>query len=407
MQPRSDNVTGGTEACVPMASLPAGRSRYQRLVLVLPFLLSCTAAPTLDEQQERIDSFVAQGGYRGSRNLDVVSLRETWLHDRDRLDVSLLLPQRAGRSPLILYMAGLGEDAEAGYFWRQAWAQGGYAVVSVQPVAVSRALDFSGRLRSGDLREVGRRFFSPTFREQRVAHVVWAFAELCRRSRSQMSLLSAVDLNRVALAGFDLGAQTVMWLASEADSTADKRPDSLSPRAAIVLSPYYPITDDGFANRRLKVHIPLLSVTGREDEDPYGITPVPVRTFLWKELPHGEKFQLLLRRGRYATLAGSAAGWDPSDQRRFDPSGRAPGDESGSRAAGSAPAPGQSGGPGDRAPDVGGGHVRRPDYREVAIVRSISLAFLDFAVKGRSDALSWLQQDAAFWIGRSGTLMHR
>lgn len=384
--------------CVPTAPRPTGPSRFQRLVLVLPFLVSCTSVPTLDEQYERIDAFVAQGGYRGLEHLDVVSLRETWVHDRDRLDVSLLLPQRAGRSPLILYMAGLGEDAEAGHFWRRAWAQAGYAVLSVQPVAVGRALELPGRIHSGDLREIGRRFFAPTFREQRVAHVVWAFAELCRRSRTRMSLLSAVDLNRVAIAGFDLGAQTVMWLASEANSTGDTRPDSLSPRAAIVLSPYYPITDDGFANRLFNVHIPLLSVTGREDEDPYGITPVPVRTFLWKELPHGDKFQLVLRRGKHATLTGSATGWDSSEQRRFDPS---------ARAAESAPALGQSGEPGDREPDLRGGHARRPDYREVAIVRSISLAFLDFAVKGRSDALSWLQQDAAFWIGRSGTLMHR
>lgn len=222
-----------------------------------------------------------------------------------------------------------------------------------------------------------------------------------------MSLLSAVDLNRVVRAGFDLGTQTVMWLASETNSAVDKRPDSLSPRAAIVLSPYCPIPDDGFANRRFMAHIPLLSMTGREDEDPYGIAPVPVRTFLRKELPHGDKFQLVLRRGQHTALAGSATGRDPSDQCRFDPSAREAGEESGSMPAGSAPAPGQSGGPGDREPDVGGGHSRRPDYREVSIVRSVSLAFLGVSVKGRSDVLSWLQRDAAFWIGRSGTLMHR
>jgi hypothetical protein len=111
MESRSDSRISRTEACAPMALLPIGRSRLRWMVSVLPFLVSCTAAPTLDEQHERTTPSSHRGVIRGVEDLEVVSLSETWVHDRDRLDVSLLLPQSPGRSPLILYMGGRGRGS--------------------------------------------------------------------------------------------------------------------------------------------------------------------------------------------------------------------------------------------------------------------------------------------------------
>lgn len=65
------------------------------------------------------------------------------------------------------------------------------------------------------------------------------------------------------------------------------------------------------------------------------------------------------------------------------------------------------GGPGGRQGRRGFAAGERIDYRQVAAIQAVSLAFLDASVRGSIPAQQWLQQAAPSWLGRQATLQVR
>ena len=92
----------------------------------------------------------ADPGYAPERRYQATAIQDTWLVQSERVDIRLLVPTQAGSYPLVFYFPGLGEAADAGLAWRQAWAQAGYAVLSAQPVKYGAAVWSSDRAHAGD-----------------------------------------------------------------------------------------------------------------------------------------------------------------------------------------------------------------------------------------------------------------
>jgi len=395
------------------AASPVTRRRYFGWKLVVAGLgllgvAGCVLGPDPAGFDEEVESFTAQGGYRPERTLPTTTLREVWQHDRTELDVVYTVPEEAGRFPLVLYFPGLGEDAAAGASWRLAWAAAGYAVLSVQPASLVHAIGSAEPLNAGDLRALARRQFAPSALRRRVEHAVWAVDELRRRARTELPYARA-DAARLAVAGFDLGAQTAAALSGEGGEEAVAA--AMTPQAAILLSPYVSLASGqpgaGFASVRL----PLLAVTATEDDDPYGLAFASLRQAAWNALPGGEQFGLVLQGGSHLLLSGADA--DQYLQLRSRArdaamgSGEPPG-MSGGQGAMPVPSSGYGGGGPGMGMDFGlPRRNHKADERQVAAVRSVTTAFLDATLRNSAEARRWLESSARSWLGQLATLKRK
>ena len=253
-----------------MRGVELGAARHSLLVAFAlgVALAGCRSAAPAPPKPELELQKLADRGYLGGRHYQTTALRETWVDGEAPLDVSLILPVGDGPFPLVIYLPGLGESAAAGSLWREAWAQSGYAVLTVQPVALGESVLRSDKARAGDFLGLAREYFSAPALNARTQHLTYALGELRRRAQGGTAPYARIDTRRVALAGFDLGAQSAAALIGERLDGAGPVGAAWDIRAAVLLSPYVERGTDGATDRFSAIGVPVLSVTGTEDADP-------------------------------------------------------------------------------------------------------------------------------------------
>jgi hypothetical protein len=275
-------------------------------------------------------------------------------------------------------------------------------------VSLVHAIGSTEPLNAGDLRALARRQFAPSALRRRVEHAVWAVDELQRRSRTELPYARA-DAAHLAVAGFDLGAQTAAALSGEGGDEATAATVTL--QAAILLSPYVSLASGqpgaGFASVRL----PLLAVTATEDDDPYGLAFASLRQAAWNALPGGGQFGLVLQGGSHLLLSGVDADQYLQRRSRAREAGMGSGGPPG-MSGGQGAMPLQASGYGGGGPGMGAdfGLPRRnpkADARQIAAVRSVTTAFLDAALRNSSEARRWLETSARSWLGQLATLKRK
>lgn len=396
------------------ASFPQSETRRRLLGMcagsALLTMASCSSRPPGRDEDAEFRQF-SRRGYEASVSSMAELYRDIWLHGEDEVTVSLLVPRNGPQSPLIIYLPGMGESAEAGELWRKAWAQAGYAVVSVQ-TARGGALWSSAAGRSGDFARVAREQFDAGTLATRVGYVDFVLKNIVRRSVAMGGVFGRIDTGRVAVAGFDLGAQTALTLAGEKHPGIGPLAAMPSLRAVIAISPHARISG-GFAERFGGITLPVLSITGTEDADPYGLVDSPhTRQAPFKFMPPGGKYLLVLEDGTHQLLSGALRLMNEEqvipDSRR---GGGMPG--GGGRMGGPGGGMGspggmggmRSGGPSGGPPGMGGSRrARGGAQRQTVIVERVSLAFLDAFVKQDPVAAEWLARDAVRWLEQTATL---
>lgn len=399
----------------PDGPLPHGFSMpkpFLRSLRVFPLfimssaLVACAGAPEVErDPQARIERYL-ENAYRPDAPLAVTAWDDVWTLGEMPVDVSWMGPTQPQAAPLILYLPGLGEDSRAAARWRRAWAEAGYAVLSLQPVSEGRAVYSSAEAQVGSFRSLAQKHFSREALALRVRVVDEAQAELRRQAATGRPELTGIDWQRVAVAGFDLGAQTAAALAGERDTGATSRTGWM-PVAALLFSPYVENASD--PARFAHIEAPVFTATGPRDEDPFSWIASPdQRQRLWQQVRVPGSYQLLAWDASHRALGGATepvergmAGRAPEEGR---PEGPPPGAGSnGPRGAGG------PGGPGKRGP-VGGrmGHGQGMDDsfnpHQVANLQAVSLAFLDATVRQSAAARHWLDNEAVHWLGERARL---
>jgi len=414
---------------------------FPAMIACAVFLTGCffrPSPPTSEEQAEKVGQFIAEGGYSPAHSYAIYSIRETWRHAGQAVEISMLAPTAPGVYPLIVYLPGLGEHADGGRLWRETWAKAGYAVFSVQPLEIGEALKELGpmqgmgddaglpgppedeqgppgdnksmpskALRNSELHYLGHEHFSQESLNKRINHLLWAHAQLKLRSTSGKGLFAAADLSRLIIAGYDLGAQTAAAMIGEKSGADLSQAQDFKPLAAILFSPSVDMALGQVATRYKNISIPLLVVTGSEDDDPYGISSPYVRTAIWEYAPLGNKYLLLLNKGNHQLLAGSNLEHRQEPGSPQESSGKiGPGDAM-PRFGGSFQG-GPSGGPPPGGmmgrPPHGGRQDSEQDFKHIAAVFSVSGAFLDSIGKSDGLAQSWISGKANQWLKKSSNL---
>lgn len=266
----------------------------------------------------------------------------------------------AGPLPVVVYLPGLGQAADAGQRWAAAWAQAGYAVLALQPLEEDAAAWRSALARSGEFRALGELHYGEALRRERTGALRRLLAAL--RAQPQAAGIG-LDWQHAAVAGYETGAQAALDLGR--DETG------WQPRAVLAISPPPMEAAPGSA--------PTLLITGEHDGDALGLVTRPVeRRRAFDSLPPGSAWLLSLPGVSHAAFAGTLApeGWHAQDHHRGRELG---GPQRGAAGGGHPGASGAAGGV-PRGPRSGSAtEAAQADLQEAL---RLSTAFLDAELRG-------------------------
>lgn len=274
-----------------------------------------------------------------------------------------------------------------------------------------------GAARRGDFAALARGRYSEEAATARLKALAALFAELQRGHASDESLLRRLDLSRVAIAGFDIGAYTSMLVAGETPKgNAERVRQPVSVAAIIALSPYADFSGSSFSTRYRSIAVPVLSVSGDADTDAASIVPSPfVRKAPFEYMPSHDAYLLWLANATHAVFSGSVlsgAGEPAEKGAGFSSDSQGP-RKDGSRSEARRSGKGRSGIPGRGEGNMGnggrGGTAASPTDRamSVSLAQGVTTAFLDAYLKHDPFALEWLKKDARRWIGDRGELKRK
>lgn len=369
--------------------MPAPITRFALPVLIgLTLTLgACSSQPDKDEPPFISTQTYLKSAYTAPQHFKFTPYETRWAWSDDatgkhEVDISLLVPEGSKNVPVILYLPGLGESANGGELWRQTWADAGYAVLSIQATRDNASIYTTSNARDGAFRTIAANAFADASAANRVMEVDRILSEARRRGQAGEAGFAALDTRTVAVAGFDLGAQTAAALSGERQP-GQPRPVDWKPFATLLLSPYVP---GGVDDRRYsQIDTPLLAVTGPLDEDPFSwVASAQQRFGLFRGLSH-DGYQLTLNDATHRVLSGTLAKVDKREQKP-----RAGEDQ----ASGAARRPGRAANPGF-------------DARQAGSVAAVTIAFLDARVKQSATAQQWLDDKAQTWLAPVGSLQRK
>jgi len=362
-------------------------------------LLAGCASPSPPKPDEAKVKRFAQEGYLTDNHYAFSTIDASWESPKSSFDVALMVPNGPGPFPLVIYLPALGETRSAGDAWRKAWAQGGYAVLSIQPLAGDADAWSSEEARAGNFSDLARERYSGKVMAARIQALRLALAELIRRHNQKEPPLDRINLSRSAVAGYDLGAYTAMVMAGESVDNTGTPAFPIPISAVIALSPYADFSGVALSERYRGIRGPVLSVTSDLDEDPLGlVTPPAMRKAPFKYMPAGDKYLLILLNVSHRTLAGGAINQDAFESRPPGETGRGR----------SHSFFGMGGGRHVESADTGGFSVRGPQPSMTTqamgqtAIQNFTTAFLDVYLKNDPVAREWLTKNAPLWIKGHG-----
>ena len=374
---------------------------------------ACTTRPSTPPDDAQVRERAASGPAAQVHDT-VRSTLASWSLSGQPVRIVLAQPASVSSAPVVIYLPGLGETSAAGERWRTAWAAAGYAVLSVQLLDRDAAAWKPDRARAADSRGLGRERFAGALVGQRVKLLAEVVSQAKARAAAGEPGWLSLDWNRVAIAGFDLGAYTAMTIAGEHVRYAEDAAGLVQVQAAIAISPYASVAAGSFGTRYRDIRLPVLSVTSDVDADALGV----IEAAYLRDAPHAHmdgpnKYLLWLRGLPHAWLSGHADGVGP--QSGADPD--APAQDSAGSPGSDSRSP-RRGRTRERAGDGGGASIGRDEAAQASLspsalqlrvmaVQQVSIAFLDAYLKQDAPARQWLSVDASRWLGTSGELRRK
>lgn len=383
--------------------------------LALAVLTGCASKPVQPKPDaNKVKQFAGQG-YLTDDHYSIATTFATWAIDDSNFDVALTLPAKQGSFPLVIYLPGLGESRSAGEVWRTAWAQGGYAVLVVQPLEEDAAAWSSAQARSGDFAALARDRYSANSMTKRLNVLRQVMDELLRRLASK-EVPDRIDTSHIAIAGYDLGAYAAMVIAGETMRGFVKPALPMPISAVIALSPYASFSGMAFTERYSAIRVPVLSVTSNDDSDSLGVVNSPsLRQAPFEYMPSGDKYLLTMSDIPHSMMSGNKAKPDDNEKKSFAEKGGHGGDgNSQGKGKGHHGTHHKSNGDSDSTGTPGGGDMASGVYLSPTsqamsgvAIQGVMVAFLDAFVKNDPMAREWLGKDAPRWLGKKGGIKIR
>jgi dienelactone hydrolase len=381
-----------------------GVRRLGTATMALAILAGCSSPSVPKPDEAKVRQFAGRG-YLADEHYGIATSFASWSVGERSFDIALTVPAKSGVLPVVIYLPALGETRSAGETWRSAWAQAGYAVLSVQPLADDAKAWTSFRARAGDFTLLARERYAANVMSARIDALREVLGELSRRQSAKEVPLDRFDLSQIAVAGYDLGAYTAMVVAGEKIKDRALPGMPLPIKAVIALSPYADFSGAPFAMRYDEIHGPVLCITSDNDTDALGLVTSPaVRTAPFKYMPDGDKFLMVMPGIPHAVIGGGHPEKGEAEPVKSSPGERPSGDKhKGSH--------GKSGGDsGNAMPSFPGNITVSPTALAIgqAAIQTVTTAFLDAFVRNDQIAREWLTtKDVSRWLGDQGEIKRK
>ncbi len=260
------------------------------------------------------------------------------------IPVRAYLPAETKPAPVVLFSHGLGGSRDNNPYLGEHWAKRGYVVIFMQHLGSDESVwkDVAALERMTAMRQAAsaKNYIDRT---KDVPAVLDALAKW--NSEKGHPLNGRMDLEKVGMSGHSFGAQTTQVMAGQSAGRISLRDPRID--AAVMMSPSPPPRGD-VAGAFATVKIPCLLMTGTLDDSPIGNATPADRLKVFPHLKEAPAWQVVFDKATHMDF-------------------------------------------GQR--DLRGGKIK--DTRYHRSILALTTAFWDAELKGKPEALKWLNDDGA------------
>lgn len=224
---------------------------------------------------------------------------------RDRMmPVKIYYPQAGnGPFPVIIFSHGLGGTREGYAYLGRHWAGHGYVAVHLQHAGSDDAA-WRGQLRPlQSMREAAAQVQNAV---DRPLDVRFALDQVLRLNGEAGVFQGRLDTNRLGVAGHSFGAYTTLAVAGQLVGPARRTLADDRVKAAIAMSA--PVPRRNAAAAYSQIRIPVLHMTGTEDNSPIGDTTARERRIPFDHVAGNDQYLLTFTGGDHMVFSGRN-GW--------------------------------------------------------------------------------------------------
>ncbi|MGC4034265.1 MAG: hypothetical protein QM754_21510 [Tepidisphaeraceae bacterium] len=201
-------------------------------------------------------------------------------------------------APLVIFSPGLGGSREGYSFYGKAWAEHGYVVAVLEHVG-SNGKTVIGKGQDAINTAMGAQEYA-----ERVADVKFAIDQINAINADKTdALFGKIDLKHIAMAGHSYGAVTTQAIVGQqmipGRSIGDPRIS-----CGIIMSGSPPRSPLAKHNSFEKITLPLLHLTGTEDDSPVGGITAKVRRVPFDQCPSSPQTLITFNGADHAEFAG-------------------------------------------------------------------------------------------------------
>jgi predicted dienelactone hydrolase len=241
----------------------------------------------------------------------VESLNVEW-HDAARQRTVPVRIYYAASAPspcrAIVFSPGVGGSRADYAYLGQHWARQGYVCVHLEHPGSNTAVWQTSRDPLGAMRAA---VLDPANALNRALDVRLALDRLEGLNAAPGPLRGRLDLGRVGAAGHSFGASTTLAAAGQTLLDAQHQEHHLADpriRAAVVLSPSPPPQAKPRSRLLAGIRVPIMHITGRNDESPIGLTPAAERRAAFDQICGAEQFLVLFHDADHMTFTDPKPG---------------------------------------------------------------------------------------------------
>jgi predicted dienelactone hydrolase len=216
------------------------------------------------------------------------------------IPLRIYLPADKAAAPVVLFSHGLGGTRAGNKFLGEHWAARGYVAVFLQhpgsDASVWKTERPAQRLAAMKAAASAENFL---LRVQDVPAVLDQLAVW--NKQADHDLHGRLDLERIGMSGHSFGAVTTQAVCGQTMALGGQRLTDKRLRAAVIFSPGSPRRgkpEDAFG----AVRIPWLLMTGTKDTSPISDQDVESRLAVYKHLPPGDKYELVLDKAEHSAF---------------------------------------------------------------------------------------------------------
>jgi predicted dienelactone hydrolase len=238
----------------------------------------------------------------GAGSFPVKTVRLEWMDSARKrpVPVKIYAPD-AGKDafPVIIFSHGLGGTREGYEYLGRHWAAHGYVSVHLQHEGSD---DAAWRGRGRPMQAMREAAADPQNAINRPLDVRFAIDQVLELNSKPGPFQGCLDTNRIGMAGHSFGAFTTLAVAGQVFGPGDRSLGDSRVKAAIAMSAPVPRANRDRSYGR--VRIPILHLTGTEDDSPIGDTKAAERRIPFDHITGADQYLLILKGGDHMVFSG-------------------------------------------------------------------------------------------------------